>query len=283
MGRKKKQIVNLKPFCFYCDKEFNNELILHQHQKSRHFNCIKCKKRFSTAPALDTHYFHFHQEKLKNVPNAKRGRDTFDISIYGMDGVPIELIQYKLAEKVEKKRKKIYNEELKKLKEKNKNENDNNNNNAEIEKEKKEKKDKILKYLESKNDEIDKLLHSNNLTGQFYHNPNSINLTMKQKQMAQMYLNNNVNDNNSGKNNINNIINQINNNIQETNKSLNINNDNNIMDNNINDNNIDNNNNEKNNNNNDNNINDNIDINNINNNNIINKNNDYKMEEDNVD
>ena len=272
MGRKKKQIVNLKPFCFYCDKEFNNELILHQHQKSRHFNCIKCKKRFSTAPALDTHYFQFHQEKLKSVPNAKRGRDTFDISIYGMDGVPIELIQYKLAEKVEKKRKKIYNEELKKIKEKNKIDNNNNNN---IEIEKKEKKDKILKYLESKNDEIDKLLHSNNLTGQFYHNPNSINLTMKQKQMAQMYLNNNVNDNNnSGKNNINNIINQINNNIQETNKSLNINNDNNNninYENNNNDNNINDN------------INDNIDINNLNNNNIINKNNDYKMEEDNVD
>ena len=286
MGRKKKQIVNLKPFCFYCDKEFNNELILHQHQKSRHFNCIKCKKRFSTAPALDTHYFQFHQEKLKSVPNAKRGRDTFDISIYGMDGVPIELIQYKLAEKVEKKRKKIYNEELKKIKEKNKIDNNNNNN---IEIEKKEKKDKILKYLESKNDEIDKLLHSNNLTGQFYHNPNSINLTMKQKQMTQMYLNknlnddnnnNNNNDNNNEKNNINNILNQINNNIQENNKSYNINNDNNDNNNNIE---ITNNNKENDINNNDNN-NDNIDINNLNNNiDNNNNNNDYKMEEDNVD
>jgi hypothetical protein len=64
MGRKKRTVIALKPFCYYCDKEFNNEIVLHQHQKARHFNCHHCRKRFSTAPALDTHILQVHKEKL---------------------------------------------------------------------------------------------------------------------------------------------------------------------------------------------------------------------------
>jgi hypothetical protein len=163
MGRKKRHLVTLKPFCYYCDKEFNNELILHQHQKARHFNCIACKKRFSTAPALDTHVLQVHKKKLDRVPNAKAGRDTFDISIYGMDGVPIELINYKLAEKVALKKKKLLKEDEGNIKNSN---------------------DKITKK-KAEND-IKKIL-SNDLSGGFYHNPDSINLTLKQRQMKQMY------------------------------------------------------------------------------------------------
>ena len=110
MGRKKKTMIALKPFCFYCDKEFNNEMVLHQHQKAKHFSCNECNRRFATAPALDTHYFHIHKTKLNRVPNAKNGRELFDISIYGMDGVPIELINIKLNEKVEKERRKAERE-----------------------------------------------------------------------------------------------------------------------------------------------------------------------------
>ena len=29
MGRKKRDLSYLKPFCYYCDKEFNNEIVLH--------------------------------------------------------------------------------------------------------------------------------------------------------------------------------------------------------------------------------------------------------------
>ena len=163
MGRKKRHLVTLKPFCYYCDKEFNNELILHQHQKARHFNCVTCRKRFSTAPALDTHVLQVHKNKLQRVPNAKAGRDTFDISIYGMDGVPIELINYKLAEKVALKKKKLLKEDEGNIKNSN---------------------DKITKK-KAEND-IKKIL-SNDLSGGFYHNPDSINLTLKQRQMKQMY------------------------------------------------------------------------------------------------
>ena len=194
MGRKKGHIVTLKPFCYYCDKEFNNELILHQHQKARHFNCAKCRKRFSTAPALDTHEIQVHRSSLKRVPNAKAGRDSFDLSIYGMDGVPIELIKYKLAEKVEQKKKKLIKEHKmeggieEKFEKKNLNYLDI--------KEQKEQKDKDIRDL---------LLKTSEQGGEgFYHNPDSINLTLKQNQMKSMFINinrqqNNVNNvNNSG-------------------------------------------------------------------------------------
>ena len=176
MGRKKGHIVTLKPFCYYCDKEFNNELILHQHQKARHFNCVKCRKRFSTAPALDTHEIQVHRSSLKRVPNAKAGRDSFDISIYGMDGVPIELINYKLAEKVEQKKRKLIKENkmVGNIEEKNGN--------------------KILNYLdikEQKDKDIrDLLMKTSEQGGEgFYHNPDSINLTLKQNQMKSMFIN----------------------------------------------------------------------------------------------
>ena len=193
MGRKKGHIVTLKPFCYYCDKEFNNELILHQHQKARHFNCVKCRKRFSTAPALDTHEIQVHRASLKRVPNAKAGRDSFDISIYGMDGVPIELINYKLAEKVEQKKRKLIKEH--KLVG---NEEDN------------KEEENYFDMKEQKEKDIRDLLKKTSIEGGvgFYHNPDSINLTLKQNQMKSMYINrpNNSNiytniNNNNGNNN----------------------------------------------------------------------------------
>ena len=185
MGRKKGHIVTLKPFCYYCDKEFNNELILHQHQKARHFNCVKCRKRFSTAPALDTHEIQVHRSSLKRVPNAKAGRDSFDISIYGMDGVPMELIKFKLAEKVEQKKRKLIKENkmVGNIEEKN--------------------GDKVLNYLdikEQKDKDIrDLLMKTSEQGGEgFYHNPDSINLTLKQNQMKSMFINRPSQQNNNG-------------------------------------------------------------------------------------
>ena len=188
MGRKKGHIVTLKPFCYYCDKEFNNELILHQHQKARHFNCAKCKKRFSTAPALDTHELQVHRSSLKRVPNAKAGRDSFDISIYGMDGVPIELINYKLAEKVEQKKRKLIKEH--KIAG---NEEDN------------KPEENYFDLKEQKEKDIINLLKKSSIEGGsgFYHNPDSINLTLKQNQMKSMYINrpnNNIYGNNNNQN-----------------------------------------------------------------------------------
>lgn len=172
MGRRKRTIVALKPFCYYCDKEFNNEIILHQHQKARHFNCKACKKRFSTAPALDTHMLQVHKEKLRGVPNAKSGRELFDISIYGMDGVPMELLNIKLAEKVEqKKRKLIRSGKDQGL-------------NLELDEDKKPVFSKVSgsKKLTKTSEEY---VFSSN--GGFYHNPDSINLTRNSNQISSLY------------------------------------------------------------------------------------------------
>jgi len=35
MGRKKKRYEEEKPWCFYCDREFDDEKILLQHQKAK--------------------------------------------------------------------------------------------------------------------------------------------------------------------------------------------------------------------------------------------------------
>ena len=136
-----------------------------------------------------------HRSSLKRVPNAKAGRDSFDLSIYGMDGVPIELIKYKLAEKVEQKKRKLIKEHKmeggieEKFEKKNLNYLDI--------KEQKEQKDKDIRDL---------LLKTSEQGGEgFYHNPDSINLTLKQNQMKSMFINinrpqnnvNNVNNNSS--------------------------------------------------------------------------------------
>ena len=94
MGRKNRQKIRyLRPFCYYCDREFGDEFILHQHQKSRHFSCYLCHKKFSTAVSMATHVLQVHKEQVSKVPNAKAGRDTIELDIYGMEGVPPSLIE----------------------------------------------------------------------------------------------------------------------------------------------------------------------------------------------
>jgi len=46
----------------------------------------------NTADALNIHLMTVHKEQLKKVANAKEGRDTLDIAIYGMQGVPEDLL-----------------------------------------------------------------------------------------------------------------------------------------------------------------------------------------------
>ena len=114
MGRKKRGVEVLSPFCHYCDKEFLNANILLQHQKNRHFACRLCNRKYSTAASLATHMSQVHDRVLEKVPNAMAKRDQVDLHIYGMEGVPAEVIEDRLRRKVKKKM--IYLEkELKKL------------------------------------------------------------------------------------------------------------------------------------------------------------------------
>lgn len=103
MGKKKRDHTVLSQFCYYCDREYEHKETLLEHQRVRHFSCLKWPKKFSTAGSMSTHMLSVHRETLARVPNAKLGRDSLGISIYGMEGVPAILIQEKMIAKLKKK------------------------------------------------------------------------------------------------------------------------------------------------------------------------------------
>ncbi|KAL8114234.1 hypothetical protein AgCh_021187 [Apium graveolens] len=91
MGKKKKRAAAVSDiWCYYCDREFDDEKILVQHQKAKHFKCHVCHKKLSTAGGMSIHVLQVHKETVSKVPNAKEGRESTDIEIYGMQGIPAE-------------------------------------------------------------------------------------------------------------------------------------------------------------------------------------------------
>ncbi|CAK9290205.1 unnamed protein product [Gordionus sp. m RMFG-2023] len=88
MGRKKKKYS--KPWCWYCNRDFEDEKILLQHQKAKHFKCQVCHKRLFTGPGLQIHCLQVHKEDIDKVPNSLPHRTNITIEIYGMEGIPEE-------------------------------------------------------------------------------------------------------------------------------------------------------------------------------------------------
>ncbi|CAG7724848.1 unnamed protein product [Allacma fusca] len=86
MGRKKKK--QAKPWCWYCNREFEDEKILIQHQKAKHFKCHICHKKLYTGPGLIIHCMQVHKETVDKIPNALPHRNNIEIEIYGMEGIP---------------------------------------------------------------------------------------------------------------------------------------------------------------------------------------------------
>ncbi|XP_074605615.1 bub3 interacting GLEBS and Zinc finger domain protein isoform X2 [Brevipalpus obovatus] len=84
MGRKKKK--PMKPW--YCNREFDDEKILIQHQKAKHFKCPTCHKKLYTGPGMAIHCIQVHKETIDKIPNALPNRNSVDIEIYGMEGIP---------------------------------------------------------------------------------------------------------------------------------------------------------------------------------------------------
>ncbi|XP_060974803.1 protein SUPPRESSOR OF FRI 4 isoform X1 [Cannabis sativa] len=91
MGKKKKRVAS-KVWCYYCDREFDDEKILVQHQKAKHFKCHVCHKKLSTASGMAIHVLQVHKESVTKVPNAKSGRESTEIEIYGMQGIPDDVL-----------------------------------------------------------------------------------------------------------------------------------------------------------------------------------------------
>lgn len=95
MGKKKKEREEEQKaeiFCFYCERNFEDEKVLIQHQKAKHFKCHLCSKKLSTAGGLVVHVMQVHKETIKSIPNSNPGRDSCDYEIYGMEGIPDEFL-----------------------------------------------------------------------------------------------------------------------------------------------------------------------------------------------
>lgn len=88
MGRKKKKPI--KPWCWYCNREFDDDKILIQHQRAKHYKCPFCHKKLYSGPGLTVHCIQVHKEKLDKIPEALPNRNSVDIDIYGMQGIPEE-------------------------------------------------------------------------------------------------------------------------------------------------------------------------------------------------
>ncbi|CDW54828.1 hypothetical protein TTRE_0000309801 [Trichuris trichiura] len=86
MGRKKKKFV--KPWCWYCNREFDDDKVLVQHQKAKHFKCHLCHKKLYTGPGLAIHCMQVHKETIASIPNSVTNRGSTEIEIYGMEGIP---------------------------------------------------------------------------------------------------------------------------------------------------------------------------------------------------
>ncbi|XP_039127168.1 protein SUPPRESSOR OF FRI 4 isoform X2 [Dioscorea cayenensis subsp. rotundata] len=96
MGKKKKRAS--KVWCYYCDREFDDEKILVQHQKAKHFKCHVCHKKLSTAGGMAIHVLQVHKETVSKVPNAKPDRESTEIEIFGMQGIPPEILAARYGE-----------------------------------------------------------------------------------------------------------------------------------------------------------------------------------------
>lgn len=99
MAKKKKKVKEDKPWCWYCDREFDEEKILIQHQKAKHFKCNTCNRKLNTASGMVIHGMQVHKERITAVPDAIPGRETVDIEIFGMEGIPEEDVLAKAVER----------------------------------------------------------------------------------------------------------------------------------------------------------------------------------------
>ncbi|KAF2711858.1 hypothetical protein K504DRAFT_475587 [Pleomassaria siparia CBS 279.74] len=97
MTKKRKRYPDLdqkleRPWCFYCERDFDDLKILISHQKAKHFKCDRCGRRLNTAGGLSVHMNQVHKETLTHVENAIANRQGLDIEIFGMEGVPAEIL-----------------------------------------------------------------------------------------------------------------------------------------------------------------------------------------------
>ncbi|KAI4085996.1 MAG: hypothetical protein LQ344_007945 [Seirophora lacunosa] len=97
MGKNKRKHPDLeeilqRPWCYYCERDFDDLKILINHQKAKHFKCERCGRRLNTAGGLSVHMTQVHKETLGSIENALPNRAGPEIEIFGMEGIPDEVV-----------------------------------------------------------------------------------------------------------------------------------------------------------------------------------------------
>ncbi|CAG8952855.1 hypothetical protein HYFRA_00007569 [Hymenoscyphus fraxineus] len=80
-----------RPWCYYCERDFDDLKILISHQKAKHFKCERCGRRLNTAGGLSVHMNQVHKETLTSVDNSLPNRQGLEVEIFGMEGIPEEV------------------------------------------------------------------------------------------------------------------------------------------------------------------------------------------------
>ncbi|KAF7853045.1 hypothetical protein EAF04_010784 [Stromatinia cepivora] len=82
-----------RPWCYYCERDFDDLKILISHQKAKHFKCERCGRRLNTAGGLSVHMNQVHKETLASVDNSLPNRQGLEVEIFGMEGIPEDVVQ----------------------------------------------------------------------------------------------------------------------------------------------------------------------------------------------
>ncbi|TVY84195.1 BUB3-interacting and GLEBS motif-containing protein [Lachnellula suecica] len=77
-----------RPWCYYCERDFDDLKVLLAHQKAKHFKCERCARRLNTAGGLSVHMNQVHKETLTQVDNSLPNRQGLEVEIFGMEGIP---------------------------------------------------------------------------------------------------------------------------------------------------------------------------------------------------
>lgn len=98
MGKKKRSHPDIeevlsRPWCYYCERDFEDLKLLISHQKAKHFKCDRCGRRLNTAGGLSVHMNQVHKETLNQVENALPNRQGLEVEIFGIEGIPQETLE----------------------------------------------------------------------------------------------------------------------------------------------------------------------------------------------
>ncbi|KAL3422219.1 C2H2 finger domain-containing protein [Phlyctema vagabunda] len=98
VGKKKRNHPDIeellgRPWCYYCERDFDDLKILISHQKAKHFKCERCGRRLNTAGGLSVHMNQVHKETLASVDNSLPNRQGLEVEIFGMEGIPDDVAQ----------------------------------------------------------------------------------------------------------------------------------------------------------------------------------------------